>query len=282
MAYAGTAVRVFGTTFVVSLLVGVACHVPWVEGSHLCQPSSSKPDKRCPDDEICCSDDPAALDFSRSRRTRTPSIRGPRRLRHSLVLGRPKRRQLLRRVHQIGDWVALPSGCPVPCNPSWDSDSVDAICGTGTFCCQTLEVDGVGLRVRIPRSVTRVAGDQFWRRHHGTRGGLDATSWFCERALDPARSRRATSARRGSWASPTRSSTDASATAGDVQVACLRRLGVANQRGFCIIRWPRRSRLSARATELPRRLRAAQRLRVPRRLQLTPKSGRSAWFNLAD
>jgi hypothetical protein len=237
MVSAGTAGRAFAATFVVSLLIGVACHLPrgWEQGQDRCQPSSSKPDKRCPEDEICCSDDPAAIDLFDLDIPALPAYEG--RSGSGTPLFSADRNDagsfgMCIQVGSVAPAFALPSGCPVPCNPSWDADSVEAVCGAGTFCCQTVEIEASDC-VLDPE----IGDDGCWRPAHGDDivglGGLDATSWSagehashqdpglheCEAfvaGLDQA------------------DLAFAGITADEVRLACLRRLGVANQRGFCI------------------------------------------------
>ncbi|KIG15715.1 hypothetical protein DB30_05285 [Enhygromyxa salina] len=33
------------------------------------------------------------------------------------------------------------AGCPIPCNPSWGTNDLNAVCGQGTICCQTTEIE---------------------------------------------------------------------------------------------------------------------------------------------
>lgn len=240
MVHAATAARVFGATFVVSLLVVVACSPGWdITPTFRCWPSSPHPDKRCPageDEYQCCSDDPAALDLLHLDGPELPAYEG-RGDGHGIPLFSADRNDdssygVCVKSGSIAPAFALPNGCPVPCNPSWDSDSVDAVCGTGTFCCQTVEVDASDC-VFDPA----MGDDGCWRPARGDDimglGGLDATSWSAGELATPQ--------------DPGGHECEAFATgvsdeqldglgitANEVRLACLRRLGVANQRGFCI------------------------------------------------
>jgi hypothetical protein len=100
-------------------------------------------------------------------------------------------------------------GCPVPCNPLWDASAVEAICGEGRACCQTVELE--------PKDCIYVGTS--WRPARGTDIG-EGTFW-----------------------TPDEHETHQDAgLAGCTQFAlgdqsvyedCLAQLGVAAQRGFC-------------------------------------------------
>jgi hypothetical protein len=236
MMHAGTAARVFGATFVVSLLIVVACgRIPEPQTAYRCQPSSPHPDKRCPEGDQCCSDDPAALDLLHLDGPELPAYEG--RGGSGIPLFSDDRNDdsssgMCIGVGSVAPAFALANGCPIPCNPSWDSDSVDAVCGADTFCCQTLELDASDC-VFDPA----IGDDGCWRPARGEDitglGGLDATSWSADAHASPQ--------------DPGGHECEAFATglsdeqldglgitADDVRLTCLRRLGVANQRGFCI------------------------------------------------
>jgi hypothetical protein len=229
-----TAVRVFAAAFGGSLLVVLACHVP-LSTAYRCQPSSPKPQNRCPEREQCCSDDPAAIDlldldgpglpaYEGGSGSGTPLFSADRN--HAGFSG------LCVEVGAVAPVFALPGGCPVPCNPSWDADSIDAVCGSGVFCCQTLEIEASDC-VLDPN----LGDGGCWRPARGDDivglGGLDATSWSAgEHAShqDPGLQ---------GCVSFVEGLSDAQldaagVTEDEVSLACLRRLGVADQRGFCI------------------------------------------------
>lgn len=230
-----TMVRVFGATFVASLLVVLACHVPPLQTAYRCQPSSPNPDKRCPDLEQCCSDDPAAIDLLDLDGLGLPAYQGGSGLGTPLFSAEQNDASFSGLCIEIGSVApafALPSGCPIPCNPSWDADSIHAVCGAGTFCCQSLEIEASDC-VFDPG----LGDDGCWRPARGDDimglGGLNATSWSADELAtlqDP-----------GGHACEAfvtglsdEQLDDAGVSADEVRLACLRRLGVANQRGFCI------------------------------------------------
>ena len=89
-----------------------------------CNPRQSD---NCPEDFFCCSDDPAQLDGQR------------------LFSG------LNNDLSNVGMCVqngSIPAGsglielpqCPVPCNPQWDASQVANACGANRVCCQTVEI----------------------------------------------------------------------------------------------------------------------------------------------
>jgi hypothetical protein len=203
--------------------------------AYRCQPSSPNPDKRCPEGEQCCSDDPAALDLLDLDGLALPAYEGRGGTGIPLfsdVRNDDSSSGMCIKVGSVAPAFSITSGCPVPCNPSWDSDSVETICGAGTFCCQTLEIDASDC-VFDPA----IGDEGCWRPARGDDimglGGLDATSWTADElatAQDP-----------GGFeceafvAGLSSAELDAAGiTASEVRLACLRRLGVANQRGFCI------------------------------------------------
>jgi hypothetical protein len=225
-------VRVLGATFATSMLVALACHGPWLPWAYRCQPSSPNPEKRCPEREQCCSDDPAAIDLLDLDGPALPAYEG--RSGSGTPLFSADRNDagysgLCVEVGSVAPAFALPSGCPVPCNPSWDSDSVAAVCGAGSFCCQTLEVDASDCVFD-----QGLGDDGCWRPARGDDiMGLDATSWSAD-ALATLQDPGGQQCEAFVTGLSDEQLDDAGVTADDVRLACLHRLGVANQRGFCI------------------------------------------------
>jgi hypothetical protein len=236
MVNAGAMARAFGATFVVSLLVAVACgRIPLPPTAARCQPSSPHPDKRCPEGEQCCSDDPAALDLLDLDGPELPAYEG--RGGTGIPLFSAERNDdssfgMCIQVGSVAPAFALPGGCPVPCNPSWDPDSVDAVCGAGTFCCQTLEIEASDC-VFDPA----IGDDGCWRPARGEDiiglNGLGATSWSADEHATP-QDPGGHECEAFVMGLSDDQLADAGVTADGVHISCLRRLGVANQRGFCI------------------------------------------------
>jgi hypothetical protein len=238
-----TTARLLTATFVVSLLVVLACPSGgYPTTAFRCQPSSLDPASRCPGWEgefQCCSDDPAALDISdldglalpvfkaeAGSSSVTPVFAGARN--DASFSG------MCIEVGSVAPGYAStnPAGCPIPCNPSWDSASIEFVCGASTLCCQTVVLEPSDC-VLDPN-----LGDAgCWRPVRGADivdlGGLDVSSWSADEHAthqDPGL--------HGCEAFVASLSSDAldaaEVTADEVRRACLRRLGVANQRGFCI------------------------------------------------
>jgi hypothetical protein len=234
-----TTVRVFAAGFVGSMFVVLACDNWPPPTSFRCQPSSSDRDSRCPKDEFCCSDEPAALDIfdldgpgipaygtesSTGTGTGTPVFSADQN--DASDFG------MCIRVGSVAPAFALPNGCPIPCNPSWDRPSIDAVCGPGIFCCQTLEIEASDC-VFDPE----LGDGGCWRPVRGDDivglGGLDATSWTAnEHASHQDSGLHGCEAFVAGLSSTELD--DAGVTEDEVRGSCLRRLGVANQRGFCI------------------------------------------------
>ena len=121
------------------------------------------------------------------------------------------------------DTTAIPNGagllepvaqnCPIPCNPTWEAESVDAVCGSGRACCQATEL-------QMADCVQDADGT--WRAVTGADVGA-LTDWAPTAHAthqDPA-------------------GTGCLALAGgdansDVFADCIAQLGAADQRGFCM------------------------------------------------
>jgi hypothetical protein len=232
-----TRVRVFAATFVAAMLVVVACHPPWVDGPYRCQPSSPDPRDRCPKGEQCCSDDPAAVDLSDLNGPGLPAYETENGIGTGTPLFSADRNDasvsgMCIEVGSVAPAFALSSGCPIPCNPSWDGPSVDAVCGPDTYCCETFEIDASDC-VLDPA----LGEDGCWRPARGDDivglGGLAATNWSSgEHATHQDPGFHGCEAFVGGLTNDELDATGV--TTDDVRLACLRRLGVANQRGFCI------------------------------------------------
>jgi hypothetical protein len=218
-----------------SLLVVLACSPGWILTTYLCQPSSSNPKTRCPEGEQCCSDDPTGLDLTDLAGPGIPAYQG-RGGTATPVFSEARNDAaywgMCIQTGSIAPAFALTNGCPVPCNPTWDKPSVEAVCGAGVFCCQTVELEASDC-VLDPS----LGDDGCWRPVRGDDitglGGLEATNWSAaEHATlqDP---------NFGGCESfveglPESELDAAGVIADDVLLACIRRLNVANQRGFCI------------------------------------------------
>lgn len=211
--------------------VTLACPIPVPPDAERCRPSSPRAAKDCSRKGgfLCCSDDPAALDLDNLDAPSLPAYH----LRGETIDGGTPLFSDVRNDNSESGWCiedgsvppmfVLPNGCPIPCNPTWDDDEIAAVCGPDVFCCQTVELDAADC-VLDPT----LGDDGCWRPARGDDivglGGLALTDWSAgahATQQDPG----------GSMCE----SFVAGILADDaVLQACLRRLGVANQRGFCI------------------------------------------------
>jgi hypothetical protein len=125
------------------------------------------------------------------------------------------------RTSEIPDETSLRSGaaegCPIPCNPTWSADQVTEVCGSnGAVCCQAFELGA--------RDCVQDAGT--WRPVTGADIGnpdvVPTTAW--------------NNASHDTHQDP--SGTVCLAASGgefdDAFTECIRHLGVADQRGFCM------------------------------------------------
>lgn len=114
-------------------------------------------------------------------------------------------------------------GCPVPCNPTWEDGDVAAVCGSGRVCCQTTAVDR--------RDCVRDPITMRWRAVDGndinvsTPDGDVLTNW--------GRSAHVTHQDPGGKACAEMAGISGNDSNNPEFLACIRRLTVANQRGFC-------------------------------------------------
>lgn len=115
------------------------------------------------------------------------------------------------------------SGCPVPCNPTWNAGEVEDVCGRGKVCCQTVQMD--------ERDCIFDEEQQRWRAVTGLDiamfgpSGQIITDWSPSAHVthqDPA----------GNRCAALTGVNDNDSSNGAYR-DCLLRLTVANQRGFC-------------------------------------------------
>ena len=202
-----TFVAIFG----VGALTSVSCfEAEFGNPSFRCSPASS-PD--CPENEVCCSDDPATT------KGRLPNyFTGTNDDKYGVPIFSGANNPL----SSSGMCVAVggfdspfTTGCPVPCNPTWEAGKRDAICGQGSLCCQMQELDPVKDCVMDPVS-------KKWRAVNG--GDIPSlTKWGPAHTTnqDPVGAQCMVFAAGGGAADKA------------VLADCFEQLTVANQRGFC-------------------------------------------------
>ncbi len=199
--------------------------------SFRCDPSQ---DSACPEGYICCSDDATA--YSSNAGTAIgilPAYQGKGASNGGIPIFSGQNNALSRRGMCIEDG-ALPQntalidpgaqGCPIPCNPLWDSGTVNSVCGAASICCQTVEIE--------PEDCVLDANLGCWRPATGQdigSGNLritgEPTSW--------ATSHHATHQDPNGRSCTTFAQGDSTA-----QAACFAALNVADQRGFCLTTSP--------------------------------------------
>lgn len=162
---------------------------------------------------LCCSDDAAAVGGTPNYEPGAPSGDG---------------RPYFSGVNnEAGDWglcvrtgdapagvgLATPLGCPVACNPTWETEDVHLVCGLGLKCCQT--------RVLEPEDcIEDPAGT--WRPVTGADLLVGRTDWA------PGRHRTHQDPGADGCADA------AGGREGAEYEACVMELGAANQRGYCV------------------------------------------------
>lgn len=131
-----------------------------------------------------------------------------------LFSGANKLAQWLGSVRRVGAFDSpFPSGCAVPCNPTWDADTLLEIGGTGSTCCSYTQVDP---------NVDCVLDDGVWRAVTGE-DIPDLSQWGPQHSTnqDP-HGENCMSYASGGWRFDQAVYDD-----------CVAQLTVADQRGFC-------------------------------------------------
>jgi hypothetical protein len=228
---------------VFGIAAGIAssCKVVYPTTAFRCSPSGGEPN--CPTqgdaEYTCCSDDPAAIDLDAPNDPVLPAFQGRTGEGTPIFAGNNNPLSLSGMCVKQGSVpvqgaLAEPNaqGCPVPCNPTWSSGQISSVCGSGTICCQTIELE--------PEDcvLDSNAGDSgCWVPVTGMDieglGGLDATDWGGndhKTHQDPS-GLNCTKFVEGIVPDVLESK---GLTFEDVLRACYRKLTVANQRGFCL------------------------------------------------
>jgi hypothetical protein len=228
--------------FGVAIIISSSCKVIYPPTAFRCSPFEQD---NCPTsgntDYVCCSDDPAALlltdgvDGVDDQVTPNYQGRGGEGTPIFSAGNNPLSKSgMCIEVGSVAPAFALADinaqGCPVPCNPTWNASDVEAVCGAGTFCCQTTELEMedcvfdstqgdngcfrpvTGYDILGSNSLTNWSGTA--HATHQDPSGLNCEVFVAGLA--------------GTGV------LDSELTAGVVLDECYRRLTVANQRGFCI------------------------------------------------
>ena len=228
--------------FGIAAAVSSSCVVNYPTTAFRCSPAGDAPN--CPtaggDNYQCCSDDPAALDLDDISLFVTPRYTGRGGQGTPLFSGGNNtlsRSGMCVKEGSVPVQGALADinaqGCPVPCNPTWSNSDITSVCGSGTICCETVEIEPEDC---VLDPAVGTAGG-CWRPVNGGDivglGGLEATDWGgsdhathqdpsginCKVFVDGL---------------PPDVLASKGLDAQDVLRACYRRLTVANARGFCL------------------------------------------------
>lgn len=225
------------SAFATAAVFATACDPSYGITTFRCDPSHPDcPTKYGTGTYMCCSDDPAALDLSDTGVTALPSYGGGT----GIPLFAAANNDLSSSGFCIDTGQVPPgagitdpgagAGCPLPCNPKWSSADITAVCGSGTSCCASVEIEEADC------GFDPSLGDAgCWRAVTGGDiqglGGIDVSDWSASDHVthqDP-----------GGGGCEDFVATQAAAisgaglTAQQALFACFRQLSVADQRGFC-------------------------------------------------
>ncbi len=184
-----------------------------------CNPRQSD---NCPETHFCCSDDPAAVGGGIPSYMNIQSTAGGGVAYFSGANNGLGTKGMCVRTDDIpagsGLFEGAAANCPVPCNPTWEQDDQDAVCGTNRVCCQTVEIE--------PEDC--ILDGDMWRPATGADILDGASSW--------------SSARHETHQDPNGQGCSTFAMSADVNndefAGCLQQLSVADQRGFCMALQP--------------------------------------------
>ncbi|MCA9697056.1 MAG: hypothetical protein KC431_06000, partial [Myxococcales bacterium] len=147
MSYWAKVLTVYGGVLIGAASLTLACDPSYPSTGFRCSPSDGA--SACPDslNYLCCSDDPAAIDVNDLDAFVTPKYSG------GGGVGLPLFSAAANSLSKSGFCIESGSvpinaaivegavGCPIPCNPTWDAGSVAQVCGGGSVCCQTVELE---------------------------------------------------------------------------------------------------------------------------------------------
>jgi hypothetical protein len=210
-------VVVNGLALALGAVVATSCiKVNYPTVAFRCNPR--QPDN-CPETHFCCSDDPSTADGA------LPAYAGRDVPGSAPLYAEAKNRAGTSGMCVNRDDVPInfalqdPAafGCPIPCNPTWDTDDIETVCGPTFVCCQTVELGD--------KDCVLPDGETQWRPVTGE----DIQSEL----VSPVSNWNAV-------AHDTHQDPNGTVCAGtfgagtDEFNACIRHLTVANQRGFCM------------------------------------------------
>lgn len=215
-------VVMYGVALGLGATVAASCiNVNYPTVAFRCNPRQSD---NCPDTHYCCSDDPAAEGGSLPNyaqknigNSSTPYFSGSN---NELgTSGMCVNRDDIPTGSGLLEPLAL--NCPIPCNPSWERDEIDVVCGASRVCCQTTELEaadcvmGDGDDGFRPVNGTDIGSLTTWNaaehKTHQDASGVACTGFAIAAGADPA-----------------------AVQMDPVFLDCIGQLTVADQRGFCM------------------------------------------------
>ncbi|WAS93404.1 hypothetical protein [Nannocystis punicea] len=206
-------VLTYAALFSVGAVTSVACFEPELDiPSFRCNPAlaTAQGDNGCPGEETCCSDDPAAV----GGKLPNYYMDGVVNEKYGAPLFSDNNNALSSQgmCVKTGDFDSpLVNGCPTPCNPTWDSATINDIC-KGAQCCQTQELDPA-------RDCIMVEGK--WRAANGSDVIAGRSGWGGEHATNQ---------------DPIAAGCKTFSQGDDKSLRdCIGQLGVASSRGFCYV-----------------------------------------------
>lgn len=213
----------YAALFGLGAVTSVACFEPELGNpSFRCSPAAAT---GCPDGEQCCSDDPATVGG------KLPNYYGSDDPAYGVPIFSNNNNQLSTQgmcVNTTDLGSPLVNGCPIPCNPKWSDNEVNAIC-MGTKCCQTQELDPNKDCIFDPMAKRwrAVTGADIFTIDPATMKGLTSWGGLHTTNQDPQGSNCGIFAS-GGGGTPNK----------ETQDDCIRQLTVADQRGFCYSECP--------------------------------------------
>jgi hypothetical protein len=229
----------YACAFATAAVFATACDPSYGITAFRCDPSEPECPTKYGDGGtyVCCSDDPAAVDLNDLTAAALPTYGGG--------TGTPLFSSTLNNASSSGFCIDTTevlkadaaigepgpgAACPKPCNPTWASADITAVCGAGTSCCASVEIQ------ELDCGLDPDLGDAgCWRPVTGNDimglGGIDVSDWSSSDHAthqDPAGK-----GCQDFIMSQAGAISAAGADPDETLRACFRSLTVANQRGFC-------------------------------------------------
>ncbi len=203
-------------------------------GESLLGPTCSPALDDCEGGAPCCSTDPAAIDLDALDQLVLPAYSG-KSITGGIPLFADGNNALSQRGICIDEDVPpqagleLAPGCPIPCDPRWDNNDVEEVCGGSAICCQ---IEELTLDDCVFDPTRGDAG--CWRPVTGFDivglGGMDLSEWGASEHATHQDPGLAADGACETWVAGLPPEVDPD----EFRAACQRRLGVASSRGLCL------------------------------------------------